>query len=121
MPEQKKTKITFHNKITPHYREIHVDGAHGGITPKGLVQLSFFSERFPIPKSTDFKILSNGQIGERIKDSSDSKSGVIREFEIGVYMDVNTTKQVIKLLNDKIQEFEKLLKQSKNANNSTRK
>src|SRR5687768_6584573 len=90
-------KVTIHNKISTSYKSYHVDGAYGGITPKGLISLQFFSERFPIPKSSDFSV-SNGRIGERIVDSTDSKVGIIREYESGIFMDINVAKEMIVLL-----------------------
>jgi hypothetical protein len=105
MEEQNK-KVTIHNKISNTYREIHVDGAFGGITPRGLINLSFYAERTPIPKSSEFKI-TDKRIGELIKNSSDSKTGILREFEFGIYTDINVAKSLIKLLTEKINDFEK--------------
>ena len=49
-----KKTITIHNKISSDFREIHVDGAYGGLTPRGLINLNFYAERAPIPKSSEF-------------------------------------------------------------------
>jgi hypothetical protein len=110
----KINRVTFHNKISSNFREIHVDGALGGLTPKGLININFFAERFPIPKSTDFEILNGNSLGERLGDSSDSKDGIIREYEFGVYMDVDTAKELMNWLNEKIQQAEII--KSENAN-----
>lgn len=109
MPNQ-PDKITFYNKISANFREIHVDGAYGGLTPRGLINLNFFAERFPIPKSSDFKVTGQS-ITEKIKDSDDSKEGIIREYEFGVYMDINTCKMIINLLTTKVIELENLIKE----------
>lgn len=103
-----ESKITYHNKISSGYREIHVDGAHGGITPRGYISLSFFAERFPIPKSSTF-LLTENSLGAKISDSEDSKKGIIRDYEMGVYMDINTAKDLKKFLEDRISELENLL------------
>ena len=42
--------IEFHNKVNENFREVHVDGAHGGVTPRGFINANFYSERFPVPK-----------------------------------------------------------------------
>ncbi|HUZ61505.1 MAG TPA: hypothetical protein VMU83_22200 [Hanamia sp.] len=101
-------KITIHNKITNNFRHSHVDGAYAGITPRGLVSVSFFSERGPIPKASDFRITDENKLGELISNSSDSKTGILREFEVGIYLDIMTTKALITLLSEKVIEFEKL-------------
>ncbi len=101
-------KITIHNKISTNYKQVHADGAYAGITPRGLINISFYGERTPIPKASDFKITEDNQLGELISNSAESKSGILREFEFGVYLDVTTTKALITLLTDKIHEFEKI-------------
>jgi|APGre2960657468_1045069.scaffolds.fasta_scaffold17883_4 hypothetical protein len=103
----KKKKITFHNKISPQFRSIHVDGAFGGLSPRGLININFFSERFTIPKSTDFEV-NGSAIGNKISDSPDSKDGVIREYDLGVYMDVEVAKKIIELLVAKVKEHDNL-------------
>lgn len=100
-------KITIHNKISGNYRQVHVDGAFGGITPRGLINLSFYAERTPIPKSSEFAI-ENNYFGTLLSNSDDSKNGVLREFEFGIYTDISVAKALIKLLSEKIEDFEKL-------------
>lgn len=102
-------QIRVHNKISANYRELHIDGAFGGITTRGYINLSFYAERLPIPKATDFSITSEGKMGDKIADSEDSKQGLLREFEFGVYMDITTAKSLVEFLNVKITELEKAL------------
>lgn len=104
-------KLTFHNKINPQYREIHVDGAHGGITTRRLINLSFYAERLPIPKSTDITIDEKGKVLKK-EASSDSKFGVLREYELGIYMDLGTAKEILEFLKLKIKELEGIQKTS---------
>lgn len=109
MPQKKKIQeiLTFHNKISNAFREVHVDGAYGGITPNGYVNLNFFSERAPIPKSSDYVIDQDAQKLLKVEDSKDSKSGIVREYDFGIFMDFKTTKKIIDLLQEKVVELEK--------------
>lgn len=107
--KQSTEDITIHNKVSPFYKPVHVDGVYGGITPRGLLNVSFFSERFPIPKSTEFRIDHENKTVSKIKDSADSKNGIIREYEVGVYMNLETAKSLNKFLAAKIEELEKAL------------
>lgn len=107
---KKIQKVTFHNKINSSFREIHVDGALGGLTPRGFLNLNFFAERFPIPLSTDFNITDNVKLGEKLEDHIDSKTGIIREYEFGIYMNIETAKNLSILLENKIKEHEALTK-----------
>lgn len=106
-------KITFYNKIGSTFRQVHVDGAFGGISPKGLLNLNFFSERFAIPKQTEYVIKEDNSL-DKIKDSDDSKEGVIREYEFGVLLNLEAAKRLEVLLQETIKELEKL--ENNNAN-----
>jgi hypothetical protein len=103
-------KITVHNKISSNYRQLHVDGAFGGVTPMGFMNLSFYGERAPIPKATDYNLTDEGFLGSVISNSPDTKTGILREFEFGIYMNLNVAKAMVVLLNSKIEEFESVTK-----------
>ncbi|MBK6265647.1 hypothetical protein JKA74_11410 [Marivirga sp. S37H4] len=104
----KKNSIVIHNIKNSNFRQIHVDGAHGGITPSGFINLNFYSQRGVIPKGTEFAIDESGKISEAIRDIEGSKSGIVREFELGVYMDINTCTNLKDFLEKKIEEYNKL-------------
>lgn len=108
--EKKSTQrtVTFHNKISQNFREIHVDGAFGSITPPGFVNLNFYAERLPIPKSTDY-IVNDNSLGEKLNDSQDSKTGVVREYEFGIYCDLKTAINIRNFLTERISELETLM------------
>ena len=72
--------LEIHNLKSAEYREVHVDGALGGLTPTGYINVSFYGQRAVIPKSTIFEMTEEGRLGDRIKDSKESKKGIIREF-----------------------------------------
>lgn len=103
MAEEKEKNIQFHNKLSPNFREIHVDGAYGGITPRGYINLNFYAERFPIPKSTTYNLQEN-KLAEKITE--ECKAGIIREYEFGVYLDFNTATDIYNFLGQKIKELE---------------
>ena len=111
--KKEKKSIIIHNIKNPGFRQIHVDGAQGGLTPSGFVNLNFFSQRGVIPKGTEFAIKENGNVGEVLKNLEDTKSGIIREFEFGVYMDIKACKNLINFLSKKIEEFDSLTNQNK--------
>lgn len=104
----KGQKIIIYNKISNSFRELHVDGAYGGVTPKGLFNINFYAERLAIPKSSNFNIEEDRLV--KINDSEDSKDGIIREFETGVYMTIETAKEFHKWLGEQLSKFEKLKK-----------
>ncbi len=109
MPDE-KDKIIVHNKVSPNYRSMHVDGAFGGITTRGYISLSFYAERNAIPKTTEFNVVENKL--EKLRDTG-GLTGILREFEAGIYMDLNAAKELKKFLDDRITELENLIQTSK--------
>lgn len=111
MAKSKKIKtITIHNIKNSLYRQIHIDGAQGGITPNGFININFFSQRNSIPKGTEFEIDEKGQITQPVRDLEDSKKGIVREFEFGTYMDIHTCISLKDFLERKIDEYNNLTK-----------
>ena len=110
--ESKDGKVIIYNKISPNYTQVHVDGAFGGITTRGLINISFFAERSPIPKSSEFSITTDNRLGPYLKDSDDSKRGILREFDFGIYLDANVAKELVKLLTSQIETLDILNKQT---------
>jgi hypothetical protein len=105
--------IEVHNKISPLFQQISIDGAFGGITPQGKINLNFFSERLPIPKSSTFEISENKVI-KKISDSPDSKKGIIREYSFGVYMNLETAKGIGLWLKEQVEKLESAQKEVAN-------
>ena len=94
------------------FRTVHVDGAFGGTTPQGNIQMSVFSERFPIPRESAQYINLDGTLGEELKEQRVSKSGVIREVEVNLVMDVNRARSIVTWLQAKIKEVDGVLRMS---------
>jgi hypothetical protein len=100
--------IRFHYIKSNAYRVVHADGVIGGPTPSGLFQMSFFSERLPIPTSVDHAAVDLGggrmRLGEEI--ATEGKKGVVREVEVGVAMTMEMAKLLRDWLTDGIQRLE---------------
>ena len=106
--------IDFHFGKSNFFRVIYADGAVGGISPRnGMLQVSFFSERVPIPtKITHSLVLKNSElqrykIGPEVPDLRETKDGIYREVEVDVVMTLQTAKELHIWLTDKIKELEK--------------
>ena len=104
---RKKTvqKVPFHFIKSELFRVIHADGAWGGVGPHGdTIQMALYSERFPIPRSVDFEIEDGTIKGE---SNRTGLTGIVREVEIEVIMDLSTATSLKDWLEDKIQEVRK--------------
>ncbi len=95
-----KDKISFDYIKSNQFRVIRVDGAHGGIAPKGrAIQMALFSERAPIPKRETYRLEKEG-LGQRIEIQE--RDAIIREVEVEALMDLETAKAINKWLGEKI-------------------
>lgn len=93
------------------YRMVRADGAFGGTSPRLELFISFYNERFPIPKVLVYKRTDSGAPGEEIQEDRESKEGIIREVEVGITMDLPTAKSFAAWLTQKVGELEKTREQ----------
>lgn len=91
-----KKIVEIHYQKNPLYRSIYSDGAIGGLTPLNFINLNFYATRQPIPRSTQQSIYEDGLIDAEVSD--DSKKGIIREIEFGVYMSRQTAEDLYSFL-----------------------
>lgn len=112
MTDDTPEDITFHFIKSNFFRVVHVDGAWGGITPQAKIHVDFYSERQPIPRSITSTV-TDGRIGQEVRDSRESKEGIIREVEVGLVMDVAVAEQVIIWLQDRVTMAKNLVAESK--------
>lgn len=96
--EEKKPIVKIHYDKNPQFRTVYVDGAIGGITPTNAVNLNFYSTRHPIPKSVDYELNEDGTLNKDGRPSSDSKSGIIREIEFGIYLNHESANDLYEFL-----------------------
>lgn len=87
-PKKKSPKtIDFHLIKSNQFRVVRGDGAFGGLTPQGAISASFYSERFPLPRTTTHEI-KDGKPGDEIIAKRDVRSGIVREIEVNVVLEL---------------------------------
>jgi hypothetical protein len=97
-------EIEFHYLKVTDYRTFHADGAVGGLTPKGGISITFFSERPAIPQSVTQALDESGQLGAEIRRVG--KKGLVRELECGVVMDKETAGRIHEWLGKQLATIE---------------
>ena len=105
--EKIPTELEFHYLKTNNYRTFHVDGAFGGLTPKGDIYMTTFVERAVTPQKVLLKLNQDGTLGEELR--REGKEGIIREIEAGLILDIKTAEVIRDWLANKIDEAKKLL------------
>jgi len=91
------------------FRVIHVDGAWGSITPSLSIQMAIFNERRAIPKQTVQVINPDGTIGPEIQEKRVERDALIREVEADLVMDLQTAKNIIIWLQQRVTQIEQLV------------
>lgn len=105
-PGANSKTIQFSYIKSNHYRVIHADGMIGGAVHKARLVLSFFSERIPIPQVQTYELNADGSLGEEQITSRVVRSGVVREVEASVSLDLRTAKAVRDSLSERIASME---------------
>ena len=111
-PDQSKgrdlpSEVTFDYIKSNFFRVTYADGVFGGPTPRGHnLQLVFWSQRRPIPKTVKHKVADDGSLGHELeRESSDS---LIREAEVAVVMDMSVTESLRDWLDTHLKQLEEL-------------
>ena len=81
------------------FREVACDGALGGLTPQGKLWVAFYAERFPMPRIVEHDIITeSGQAPDEVTIDMnsgrviESRSGIVRHVEFGVYLTIESAK-----------------------------
>ncbi|MCA1837265.1 MAG: hypothetical protein LC674_00270 [Actinobacteria bacterium] len=113
-PDEKETpsEISFHLIKGNLFRVIYVEGVYGGVTPRGDFRVAVFNERLPLPDTMFQRITPEGKLGDEITERRAVRKGIVREIEADLVMNYGTAKVIHKWLGEKIEAFEKTLKET---------
>lgn len=102
-----KPHIVFKYLFAEGYNPLYVNGAHGGISPRGEIIMNFYMERPAIPRSIGHELNQNGTIGTEISvEPSDLKNSIVRSVENGIIMNYQTAKDLHIWLGERLRELE---------------
>ncbi|MFH6603445.1 hypothetical protein ACEZ3G_08150 [Maribacter algicola] len=104
-----RPKIKCKYKFAEEYNPEYVNGAHGGVTPKGEIAINFFMERHAIPYSQTYEVDEDGLLTREIKDEAEPKdlnTSFIRYIKTGIIVDYSTAKSIYQWLGNHIDKIE---------------
>jgi len=103
-----KKSIKVHYRSGQAYRSIHAGGAHGGALPSGDIFMGIFSERtnFPDCSVIELEREASGYSGKEIVKI---EQGLVREMEVGVFMNINVARSLRQWLDEKIAFIEQAM------------
>ena len=104
-----KPELKFKYIFDYGYNPVYVNGAHGGVSPRGELIMNFYLERMALPESITHEINPNGTIGNEVSaEPDDLKNSLVRFIETGVVMSYHNAKELHLWLGDRIKELEAL-------------
>ena len=107
----KKPQIIFKYLFAEDYNPVYINGAHGGVSPRGELVVHFYHERSGIPVAITQEVNQNGTIGQIIDEvPADFNQTLYRSVESGVVMNYDTARTIHAWLGDRIREFENIQK-----------
>lgn len=103
----KKPEITFKYIFNYTYNPVYVNGAHGGLSPRGELVMNFYLERPPLPSEITHEINPNGTIGEVVgEEPSDLKNSMVRYIDNGVVLNYESARNLHYWIGERLKEME---------------
>jgi len=104
------TKIGVHYQRSRHYRTVVADGAQFGITPRGRIQFTLYTDQASFPEFVVHAVDPEGKVGAVLEEVK--KEGLVREVAVNVIMDVATATSFIKVFQEMMEERERIRREA---------
>ncbi len=102
-----KPKIVFKYLFAEDYNPVYVNGAHGGVSPRGEIVVHFYLERPGVPVSITHEVTPAGSIGPEIDEvPNDFKQTLYRAVESGIVMNYESGRSFHHWLGERLKELE---------------
>ena len=102
-----KPEITFKYVFNYNYNPTYVNGAQGGVSPRGEIVIHYYLERPPLPNSITHEITPQGAIGrETAVEPEDMQQSIVRFIDTGVVMNYENARMFHSWLGEKLKEAE---------------
>ena len=106
---QDKPELKFKYIFDYGYNPIYVNGAHGGVSPRGEIVINFYLERMALPESITHEITPNGTIGKEVAaEPEDLGQSMVRFIKSGVVMNYQNARELHLWLGERVKEMEAL-------------
>ena len=107
----KKPELTFKYIYNYSYNPVYVNGAHGGMSPRGELVMNFYLERPPLPQEIRHEINANGTIGNVTgEEPHNLGSSMVRFIDTGVVLNYETARTIHYWLGERLKEMEEVEK-----------
>jgi hypothetical protein len=103
--------ITFKYIFKYDYNPVYVNGAQGGISPRGEIIANFYLERPPLPNEITHALNPDGSIGTEVVavDPEDLNSSIVRYITNGIVLNYQNSKALHSWLGEQIEALEVMM------------
>lgn len=102
-----KPEVTFKYVFNYNYNPTYVNGAQGGVSPRGEIVVHFYLERQPLPNTITHEITQQGAIGRETGfEPENLQQSLVRFIDTGVVMNYENARMFHAWLGDKLKEAE---------------
>jgi hypothetical protein len=102
-PEKGET-FSFKYIFPTDTRELHVNGAFGGLAPDGTIRMAVYSERQAIPNFEKRFIKPDKTLGDQVGE--EKKYEFVRVIQASLVFNAETARSFVNWLGDRIKESE---------------
>ena len=86
-----EVKIVY--RLSPEYRESYANGCYGGRTPKGEIQINFFTEYFDVPESETYGLAEDGNLAD-LRSRDPENPPVVRSISHRIVLSKESAKEI---------------------------
>lgn len=102
-------EINFKYIFNYTYNPTYVNGAQGGVSPRGEIVIHFYLERPPLPHSIQHELTPAGTIGRELASEPEELANTLVRFvDTGVVMDYANASRFHDWLGSKLKELEEM-------------
>ncbi len=106
-----KPEIRFTYIMGEGYRPVLVNGAHGGVSPRGEMVINFYHERPPLPETITHELSPDGTIGREVQpDPASVTNTMVRSVDVGIIMSYENARNFHLWLGERLKEMEAMEK-----------
>lgn len=103
-------EVTFKYIFEDDYNPRYINGAYGGIGPRGEIVANFYLERQPIPKEESYAIDQEGGVQQRLSQTPDDvNQKIVRYVETGVVFNYESAKRFHEWLGKHLENLEQMM------------
>lgn len=100
MSENQLPEVVFEYQLSPSYRVVAANGAHGGVTGRGDLRFDLFVESPTVPDEVVHSVTPDG-LGPETGRSPEGRR-ITRELQVGVVMQLDQAKSFARWLLERV-------------------